>query len=99
MIEFEVGDTGQGISTEAQAHLFEFGFRADSMGRVHGQGIGLWSCRRIVEGHGGQIWVASAPGQGARFFFTLPIATSLDEMPSPMRLARVNAEAYATVDG
>jgi signal transduction histidine kinase len=86
MIEFEVGDSGQGIPPEAQAQLFEFGYRLDSTGRVKGQGMGLWSCRRIVEAHGGRIWVKSAPGKGAQFFFTLPVASTVSSQPSPARL-------------
>lgn len=73
MIEFEVGDSGQGIPPEAHARLFEFGCHTDSTGRIKGHGMGLWSCCRIVEAHGGRIWVVSTPGQGAQFFFTLPI--------------------------
>lgn len=74
MIEFEVGDTDSGIALEAQPQLFEFGFRADSSGKVKGHGLGLYSCRRLVSAHGGQIWVESTPGPGAKFVFTLPIA-------------------------
>jgi signal transduction histidine kinase len=73
-IQFEVSDTGQGITAEAQSHLFEFGYRLDGTGRTKGYGLGLWSCRRIVEAHGGRMGVDSVPGQGAAFWFTLPVA-------------------------
>jgi signal transduction histidine kinase len=75
---FEVGDAGGGLAPETQSRLFEFGVRADSTGKVRGHGMGLWSCRRIVVAHGGSIWVESGPGQGARLFFTLPIAHSTE---------------------
>lgn len=73
VIEFEIGDSGRGIEPEEERHLFEFGYRADSTGKVKGHGLGLWSCRRIIQAHGGQIWFESQPGQGACFCFTLPI--------------------------
>jgi signal transduction histidine kinase len=78
MIEFEVGDTGGGIPLEVQPNLFEFGFRVDSSGKVKGYGLGLYSCRRLVTLHRGQIWVESSPEQGTRFFFTLPIARGME---------------------
>jgi len=73
-VMFEIGDSGAGIPLEAQPQLFDFGFRVASSGQVKGNGMGLWSCRRLVEAHGGQIWVESQPEQGARFFFTLPVS-------------------------
>jgi signal transduction histidine kinase len=76
-VEFEVGDSGTGIAPDEQAQLFEFGYQADSTGKVKGHGLGLWSCRRIIEAHGGRIWAESRPGQGARFFFTLVAVPSL----------------------
>lgn len=72
-VEFEVGDTGQGIPPEAQGQLFELGYRAVGE-EIVGEGVGLWSCRRIVEAHGGRIWVESQAGAGSRFFFTVPLA-------------------------
>ena len=72
-VQFSVGDTGVGISAEGQARLFGFGVRLNPGKGSHG--IGLWSCRRLVEAHGGRIWVESMPGRGATFAFTIPIVT------------------------
>ncbi len=73
-IQFEVSDDGKGIPAEARQRLFEFGYRHDDSGMIQGYGLGLWSCRRIVEAHGGQIGVDSEAEQGACFWFTLPVA-------------------------
>ena len=73
-IEFEVIDDGKGIPAEVRPRLFEFGYRYDDSGMIQGYGLGLWSCRRIVEAHSGQIGVDSNEGQGACFWFTLPVA-------------------------
>ena len=73
-----VGDTGIGIKAEDQGAIFE-SFRQVSVttkGVREGTGLGLAITRRLVEHHGGKIWVESTPGQGSRFFLTLPIAGS-----------------------
>jgi anti-sigma regulatory factor (Ser/Thr protein kinase) len=72
----EVGDTGMGIAPEDQRAIFE-SFRqvsATTKGVREGTGLGLAITKRLVEHHGGTIWVRSDLGQGSRFFFTLPIA-------------------------
>ncbi|HET7501951.1 MAG TPA: PAS domain-containing protein [Kofleriaceae bacterium] len=72
-VEFSVADTGPGIPDDVASHLFD----AYWSGRDHakqGSGLGLYISRGIVEGHGGKIWVEHAPGSGAEFRFTLPIA-------------------------
>ncbi|HET9109304.1 MAG TPA: ATP-binding protein [Ktedonobacterales bacterium] len=69
-----VEDEGPGISIEDQARLFQKFVRlAQSLVTpVRGTGLGLWICRQYVEAMGGDIWVDSRPGQGARFSFCLP---------------------------
>ncbi len=79
-ISLEVADEGEGIPQEHISHLFERFYRVPNNNRaVRGTGLGLYICRKIVEAHGGEIWVESAPGQGTRFFFTLPIASPLEQ--------------------
>lgn len=71
-----VADQGIGIPEEEQARLFDKFYRVDSSLRRHtkGAGLGLYLAKALVEAHGGRIWVHSRPGEGATFFFTLPIA-------------------------
>ncbi|MBN2099639.1 MAG: PAS domain S-box protein [Dehalococcoidia bacterium] len=68
-----VSDQGPGISKEDQAKLFKpFQQLGDPMlDHTKGAGLGLLVCRRLVEAHGGRIWVESEPGHGASFRFTL----------------------------
>jgi PAS domain S-box-containing protein len=70
-----VSDRGSGIALEHQAMLFQpFQRLEDSMrAGIKGIGLGLLVCRRLVEAHGGRIWVESEPGKGTTFYFTLPL--------------------------
>lgn len=72
-----VADTGPGISETDQARIFEEFQQGEgsSTRRKGGTGLGLSIARRIVELHGGRIWVESKPGHGSTFKFTLPAAT------------------------
>jgi signal transduction histidine kinase len=72
-VEFLVRDDGPGIEPSEMPHIFERFWQLDSAAR-RGLGLGLHICERIVEGHAGRIWVESALGKGASFFFTLPVA-------------------------
>ncbi len=69
-----VSDTGPGIPASAQEHLFERFYRLPrTENEAEGAGLGLAITRRIVEAHGGRIWVESEEGKGATFYFTLPL--------------------------
>jgi signal transduction histidine kinase len=70
--QFTVTDNGAGIPAEDVSRIFEMFARAHADLRPQGTGIGLAMCRRIVEEHGGRIWVESEPGVGSRFCFTIP---------------------------
>ena len=76
LIIIEVGDTGIGIAPEHHDLIFLEFAQVDSSAsrRHHGTGLGLTIARKLVELHGGRIWVESALGLGSRFYFTLPIA-------------------------
>ena len=73
-VEVIVRDNGPGIPTEEQQRIFVDRVRLPQTSQeTIGFGIGLSVCRRIVEVHGGKIWVVSKPTEGACFYFTVPV--------------------------
>jgi two-component system sensor histidine kinase KdpD len=76
-VQVHVADHGPGVRPERRNEIFElFARRRDA-----GAGLGLTIAKTFVEAHGQRIWVEDAPGGGARFCFTLPVAASIPDEP------------------
>src|SRR5438132_13966248 len=85
MVQISVSDRGLGIPMEALEHLFDPYYRVDTESRrgIRGTGLGLAIVKGIAEAHGGQIGAESAgPGQGSRFWLTLPAIERTNVSPA-----------------
>jgi signal transduction histidine kinase len=72
-VEVAVADTGPGISPDDLETIFEEFEQTTAGKQVEGTGLGLPLSRKLVELHGGRLWVDSEPGKGSTFRFTLPV--------------------------
>ena len=71
-VQFAVLDQGPGIAAQDLPHLFDLFYRGKGAAGETGLGLGLAIVKRIVDAHGGRLWVESKEGHGTAFFFTLP---------------------------
>ncbi len=84
-VEVAVEDSGVGLPPESLDRVFEKFYRVESLlhRNVRGTGLGLAICRQIIEAHHGRIWAESQGlGQGARFCFSLPVASGVSARPT-----------------
>ena len=80
---FTVKDNGMGLDMEYKERIFVIFQRLHPKEEYPGAGIGLPVSKRIVERHGGRMWVESEEGKGATFFFTLPKVQTESGEPMP----------------
>jgi signal transduction histidine kinase len=73
---FCIKDNGIGIAPEHYQTIFHMFKRLPEAEGFEGSGVGLTIVKEIIQEHGGEIWIESTPGQGAQFFFTIPLESS-----------------------
>lgn len=93
-VEVWVTDTGIGIEPDQLLRIFERFYKIDVARAGRGTGLGLAICKHLIQAHGGKVWAESTgPGRGAKFRFTLPLATEessepMEQGPTTSKLAR-----------
>ena len=87
-VRVRVRDNGPGLPLTEQQRIWERFYRVEGIeaktGSGVGLGLGLHICRRIIERQGGQVGVESSPGHGSTFWFTLPLAETIEIPPEDL---------------
>lgn len=91
-VQISIADNGIGIAPEYHQQIFGVFKRLHSKSEYEGSGIGLATCRKIIEAYNGKIWVESEIGKGTTFFFTLPKSMVLSKIKQTQENATVNVE-------
>lgn len=73
VVRMEVADSGEGIAAKDLERIFLRFERVTSDTNISGMGLGLYICKKIVDGHGGRIWAESSPGKGSTFVVEIPL--------------------------
>lgn len=96
----DVSDSGVGIAARDLTRIFDLFTRSDlAVSRQYeGLGLGLHLVKRLVELHGGRIWVESTPGKGSRFFFSLPVGRTAAPALPAAEATPAEATAVAAAD-
>jgi len=83
-LQVNVTDSGPGIPTAEVENIFDefYQISQSDFQKTEGVGLGLAICKRLVEMHGGAIWVDSVPGRGSAFHFTVPAAPMTPHQPA-----------------
>lgn len=82
MVVFDIADQGIGIPAAFLDRIFEPFKRVPGSGETQGTGLGLATCKKVVQRHGGRIWCVSELGRGTSIRFTLPAVRSEHEVAS-----------------
>jgi signal transduction histidine kinase len=82
-VEIRISDQGRGVAPEDRERIFESYIQVGEESRAGGLGLGLAICKRLVEAHGGAIWVEDGSEGGSSFTFTLPVSGSLENVHVP----------------
>lgn len=92
-LKLTITDTGQGIATDRQSHVFTaFERLGQEYANIEGSGVGLSVSKRLIEAMGGSIDFASTEGQGSSFWVELPLSTQQDTLTVPSLRSMVSAE-------
>ena len=78
-VRFAVYDQGPGIGADDLGYICEIFYRGQREGDSQGFGLGVATVKRIIDAHGGRIWVDTAPGRGCTFFLTVPLEKDVPE--------------------
>jgi PAS domain S-box-containing protein len=99
-IRLSVSDTGIGIATEKQAHIFDAFAQEDTSTtrKYGGTGLGLTISNRLVQLMGGRLWVESEPGRGSTFLFTLDLGVGITEQPTAQLASLAGRDALVIDD-